>query len=426
MNKIHHQAPTTEEPHSAPAAGYRRPKITFRPIAALGWLFVTFVLATGPLQLAIPGQSGSAYFSAAGLGGLAVLGAVLAADLRRARSMAMAGQSVERIEVGLLRGRVVATGEVGTPQGLRRVSWAGPAVLVASALGLAAAGGLLLLASSLGFHLLGATALITAGGIAALGLSELLPAPGSPGSQLVFARAWRRSGRRDTGVVSAARAGVGSGWALIAAGVALILFLSLAGIWLILIGGMAIAGSRLTLAGAQTRQRLAGLRASDVMSAPPPEVSAFATAGQAFTDVALPSRADVLIVRDTDGSFGGIVAVAALAAVPGDDRETVRVRRLAIPAGAVAMVSPSDPVEQILDAIATRPGIGLAVVIADSAYSASKADNPDNPFAPDGAALPGHRVEIIGMVTPMDLTRTLSLLDAASPRPGRKQARKTL
>ncbi len=402
MNKIHHRVPTTEEPHSDRTADYRRPRITFRPIAALGWLFVTFVLATGPLQLAVPDQSGSAYFSAAGLGGLAVLGAVLAADLRRARSMALAGQTVERIEVGLLRGRVVASGEVETPQGLRRISWAGPAVLVASALGLAAAGGLLLLASSLGFHLLGATALITAAGVAALGLSELLPAPGSPGSQLVFARAWRRSGRRDTAVVSAARAGVGSGWALIAAGVALILFVSLAGIWLILIGGMAIAGSRLTLAGAQTRQRLAGLRATDLMSAPPPEVSSFATAGAAFTDVALPSRADVLIVREPDGSFGGLVAVQALAAVPGDDRESVRVRRLAIPPAAIARVSPSEPVEQVLDIIAAHPGIGIAVVIDDN------------------AGLEGHGVEVVGIITPVDLTRTLSLLNAANPQPRKR------
>ncbi len=89
----------------------------FRPIAALGWLFVTFVLATGPLQLAVPDQSGSAYFSAAALGGLAVLGAVLASDLRRARSMTLAGQEVERVEVGLLRGRVIATGEVAHPSG---------------------------------------------------------------------------------------------------------------------------------------------------------------------------------------------------------------------------------------------------------------------------------------------------------------------
>ena len=403
MYKLHHRAPTSEEPHSGSAAGgYRRPRITFRPIAALGWLFVTFVLATGPLQFAVPGQSGSAYFSAAGLGGLAVLGAVLAADLRRARSMTFAGQTVERVEVGLLRGRVVATGEVGTPQGLRRVSWAGPAALVASALGLAAVGGLFLLATSAGFHLLGASALITAAGIGALGIAELLPAPGSPGSQLVFAREWRRSGRRDTAVVKTARAGIGSGWALIAAGVALIVFVSLAGIWLLLIGGVAIAGSRLTLAGARTRQRLAGLRASDVMSTPPPEVSSFATAGAAFTDVALPSRADLLIVRDTDGSFAGVVPAQALAAVPGDDRESVRVRRLAIPAVAIATVRPSESVEQVLDMIAAHPGIGMAVVIDDD------------------EGLPGHGGAVVGLITPADLTRTLSLLDAANPQPRKR------
>jgi CBS domain-containing protein len=319
--------------------------------------------------------------------------------------MTLAGQEVERVEVGLLRGRVIATGEVRTPQGLRRISWAGPAALVASALVLAAIGGLFLLAGSKGFHLLGASALITGGGIAALGLSELLPAPGSPGSQLVFAREWRRSGRRDTAVVKAARAGVGSGWAMVVAGVALLLFVSLAGIWFILIGGMAIAGSRLTLAGAQTRQRLAGLRATDVMSPAPPEVSAFSSAGDAFIDVALPSRADVLIVRDTDGSFGGIVPTQVLAAVPGDDRETVRVRRLAIPPSAIATVSPAEPVEKVLDAIAAHPGIGLAVVIADD-------DGP--------GGLGGQRAEVVGIITPADLTRTVTLLEAASP-PARKR-----
>jgi CBS domain-containing protein len=401
MYQLRHRPPTSEEPHSPEAAEYRRPKITFRPIALLGWLFVTFILATGPLQAAVSGQSGSAYFSAAALGGLAVLGAVLAADLRRARSMSLAGQTVERVEVGLLRGRVVASGEVGTPQGLRRISWAGPAVLVASALALAGIGGLFLLASSNGFHLLGATALITAGGIAALGLAELLPAPGSPGSQLIFAREWRRSGRRDTAVLAAARAGVGSGWALVVAGIALTIFVSFAGIWVALIGGMAIAGSRLTLAGAQARQRLAGLRASDVMSAPPPEVSSFATAGAAFTEVALPSRADLLIVRDTDGTFGGIVAVQSLAAVPGDDRESVRVRRLAIPPSAVAVVSPAEPVEQVLDMIAARPGLGIAVVIDDD------------------PTLPGHQ-QIVGVVTPADLTRTITLLNAVNPPSGKR------
>ena len=193
---------------------------------------------------------------------------------------------------------------------------------------------------------------------------------------------------------------------MVAAGAALLLFVSLAGIWFILIGGMAIAGSRLTLAGAQTRQRLAGLRAADVMSPAPPEVSAFSSAGAAFIDVALPSRADVLVVRDTDGSFGGIVAAQALAAVPGDDRETVRVRRLAIPPSAVATVSPTDPVEQVLDAIARHPGIALAVVIDDAI---SLADDR----VVTGAA-------VVGIITPADLTRTVSLLEAANP-PARKR-----
>jgi len=414
MHKLHHTTPSREGTPAGrpPASGdhYRRPRIAFRPIAALGWLLVTFILATGPLQLAVPGQGGSAYFSAAGLGGLAVLGTLLAADLRRARAMAMAGVTVDRVEVGLLRGRLVSTGEVASPAGLRRVSWAGPRVLGAGAAALALAGGLMTLGGSAGLSLLAATALMTAAGIAALGLSELLPSPGSPGSQLVFARAWRRSGQRETALLAAARAGVLSGWFLLLLGVALVTFVSLAGIWLLLIGGMSIAGSRLTLAGARTRQRLAGLRAADVMSPPPPEVSSFATAAAAFTDIALPSRLPMLIVRDTDGSFGGLVPVRALAAVPGDDREQVRVRRLAIPPSAVATVTPAEPIERVLELMAGHPLGGMAVVLEEPG-----SDTPT----------PGIHPVVVGVVTPADLARTLDLMDAASPGGGKRSARGT-
>ena len=121
--------------------------------------------------------------------------------------------------------------------------------------------------------------------------------------------------------------------------------------------------------------------------------------------MALPSRADVLIVRDTDGSFGGIVPTQVLAAVPGDDRETVRVRRLAIPPSAIATVSPAEPVEKVLDAIAAHPGIGLAVVIADD-------DGP--------GGLGGQRAEVVGIITPADLTRTSRCSRRPSP-PARKR-----
>ncbi|HEX4015708.1 MAG TPA: hypothetical protein VHX15_03140, partial [Frankiaceae bacterium] len=73
--------------------------------------------------------------------------------------------------------------------------------------------------------------------------------------------------------------------------------------------------------------------------------------------------------------------------------------------------SPTDPVETVLDAIAAHPGIGLAVVIADD---------------PVHRVIPGHAVPIVGIVTPMDLTRTLSLLDAAGSQFRQPQTRKTL
>ena len=116
MQKIHHRPTGAEEPGSprmpgAPSAGnYRRPRITLRPSAVFGWLLVTFILASGPLQYAVADQSGSAYFSAGALGGLAVVGALLGAELRRARQLVRAGVTVDRVELGLLRARAIATG----------------------------------------------------------------------------------------------------------------------------------------------------------------------------------------------------------------------------------------------------------------------------------------------------------------------------
>jgi hypothetical protein len=403
------------------AVPYRRPALSFRPSAALGWLFIVIILATGPLHLAVPDQSGSAYFSAAGLGGFAVLGALAFAELRRARARAKSGLTTERIEIGFLRGRLIAKGEPSTPAGLRRISWAGPVALLLSALALGAVGGLMSLSTSAGLNLLRFTALFTALGIAALALAELLPAPGSPGSQLVFARAWRRTGERDTALLPTARAGVISGWLLLAAGAALVMFVSFAGLWLMFIGGMVIAGSRLTMAGAKTREELSGLRARDVMSPPPPEVSAFATAEAAFADVALPQRATVLVVRDTDGSFAGIVPVSRLAAVPGDDRADVRVRRLVVPPSEVATSTAGEPMERVLEALAARPLLGLVLVMGSDTdvIDTSVVNGVAEPLL--GGTPAAERV--VGIITPADITRTLELIQAARPgasRPGKR------
>jgi CBS domain-containing protein len=394
MNLQKHNTSQSSAPQHNPTRQLvqpKRPRVTFRPSAVFGWLFVTFILATGPLQYAVADQSGSAYFSAAALGGLAVMGALLLAEMRRARRMIVAGLTVDRVELGLLRARAITTGEAQTPGSLRRISWAGPLALGAAAIGLAALGGVLSLATSASLTLLSATALFSAIGVASLALADLIPAPGTPGSQLIFAREWRRSGQRDAALTATAKAGVVTGWLLVAAGFAVVALVSFAGLWLSFIGFATIAGSRLTLAGARTRQRLAGLVAADLMSATPPEVSSFATAGAAFTEIALPSRADVLIVREPDASFGGIVTARALAAVPADDRELTRIRRLAIAPSDLPTVTTEEPIETVLEQMAQHPLAGVTIVRSDDA--------------------PEH---IAGVITPADIARTLELLTAAS------------
>ena len=429
-----HGAPATDRACASAPGGadgspqhspYHRPPVRFRPSAALGWAFIAFILATGPLEFAVADQSGSAYFSAAGLGAIAVISAIALTELRRARSMARAGLSVERIEIGFLRGRIVTSDEPSTPRDLRRISWAGPLALAASAAGLAAVGVLMSLAASPGLSLLGAAAVFAAMGIAALAVAELLPAPGSPGSQLIFARAWRRTGERGAAVLPTAKAGLVTGYALIAGGLAVALLLSFAGIWVMFVGGMVIAGSKLTMAGARTREQLSGVRARDVMSPAAPEVSSFATAEVALTDVALPSRASVLTVRESDGSFGGIVNVHRLAAVPGDDRAEVRVRRLAIPPDQVATVTSDQPMETVLEALARHPLGGVALVTAAPGQETGGREHngPESGEqllnGPTFGAAPFGSPRFVGIITTADVTRTLELMNAS--RPGRRR-----
>jgi CBS domain-containing protein len=403
MNLQKHNTSRTSAPQKNPSRHIvhpKRPRVAFRPSAIFGWLFVTLILATGPLQYAVTDQTGSAYFSAAALGGLAVMGALLLAELRRARRMIVAGLTVDRVELGLLRARAITGGPsaeesasagVSTPANLRRISWAGPLALFAAALGLAALGGVLSLATSASLALLSATALFSAIAVASLAVADLIPTPGTPGSQLIFAREWRRSGQREAALTATAKAGVVTGWFLLAAGFTVVAFVSFAGLWLSFIGVTTIAGSRLRLAGARTRQRLAGLRAADVMSAAPPEVSSFTTAGSAFTEIALPTRAVVLVVREPDGSFGGIVTARALAAVPADDRELIRVRRLAIAPSDLPTVTTMEPIERVFELMAQHPLAGVAIVRSDDA--------------------PEH---IAGVITPADIAHTLELLTAAN------------
>jgi CBS domain-containing protein len=100
----------------------------------------------------------------------------------------------------------------------------------------------------------------------------------------------------------------------------------------------------------------------------------------------------VLLVREPDGSFGGIVTARALAAVPADDRELTRVRRLAVPPSELPTVTTAEPIETVLEQMAHHPLAGIAIVRTDGAEHL-----------------------IAGVITPADIAHTLELLSAANP-----------
>jgi hypothetical protein len=209
---------------------------------------------------------------------------------------------------------------------------------------------------------------VTAGWVAGLlglfTLAELLPRPGAPGGQLIAARAWRRTGDRSAAELATARAGVRAGWTVgIVAGLATVLLSPLA-IWLLPVAFITVLTSRAALAGATLRHQVSSVSVRDVMTPAPPSTLAWSTVDSALA--ALPTigpRPPALMVQDVDGVWAGVVPVPVLLAVPGDDRDTARVRQIMVARDQIATVPLTATVEEALDQLTARPMAGLVLVM---------------------------------------------------------------
>jgi hypothetical protein len=359
-----------------------RPPILLKPGAVVGWVILSLLFATGPLPIAVPDQPFMTSFSAGGLGALVVLAGMYLADLARSRALRAEGFPIERIELGAFGARVIGGGTPESPAGLRRFGRAGPLQLfaVAAVAGVAAALGLL--ASGSAAQLLTVSAAWAAGLLALFALADLLPRPGSSGGYLVQARHWRRSGSRTQGQLSAANAGVRSGWGVGLLAIAGSAFVSPVLIWLIPVAVIVVVTSRAAVRALRLRLQVGDVPVAQVMSAALPSILAWTPVSTALTNPAVvaaapaggmagftlfagrpnPGQGTSILVQDVDGDWSGVAAVAALNAVAGDDRDNVRVRAVAVPRALVATVSSTDTLGVALDRLAAAPAAGLVVV----------------------------------------------------------------
>ena len=348
------------------------------------WL-IAWGLATGGFPSAHPGYMDSAYWAAGIATALFFYLALLAHEVSHALSARRLGIAVDGITLWLFGGVTRMSGEARTPGDGFRVAVVGPAVSLT-------AGGLF---AGLAFLLdkAGAPGLLygTAAWLARMNLIlaafNLLPAAPLDGGRVLQSYLWWRRGDRLSAAVSAARAGRGMGYALIALG--LLQFSTntgLGGVWLLFLGWFLLVAARSEQLAAAARLHLEGVRVADVMTGDVVVAPGWVTVEAFLEDYGFRHPFSSFPVTRFDGSVGGLVTLNRLKELPPDQRRAVRVL---------------DVATGIQEVPTTRTDASLVDIVGEMSRSA------------DGRALVFDHGRLVGIISPRDVAYALST--AATP-----------
>jgi Zn-dependent protease/CBS domain-containing protein len=206
--------------------------------------------------------------------------------------------------------------------------------------------------------------------------------PGFPldGGRLLRSAVWKATGSLRRATRLASLAGQGVGWLLVAGGVAFLLAGNLAGgIWFAFIGWFLVQAARASYEELQVRHLLRGVEAQDVMAGNllriPPEHS-------------LQDAVDDYFMRYDHGAFPvdehgrtiGLLTLRGVRRVPSEQWAVRRVRDVMVPLGDQVVVAPDARMDQVMGKLEDAEA-GRVLVVEDG--------------------------EVVGIITPSDLTRWL-------------------
>jgi len=206
--------------------------------------------------------------------------------------------------------------------------------------------------------------------------------PGFPldGGRLLRSAIWKATGSFGQATRIASLAGQGVGWLLVAAGVAFLLGGNLAGgIWFAFIGWFLVQAARSSYEDLQLREMLRGVEAEDVMAGNllriPPELS-------------LQDAVDDYFMRYDHGAFPvdeqgqtiGLLTLRGVRRVPREQWPIRRVRDVMVPLGDQVVVAPDARMDGVLGKLQDGEAGRVLVV---------------------------QRGEVVGIITPSDLSRWL-------------------
>jgi Zn-dependent protease/predicted transcriptional regulator len=317
------------------------------PIGVHWSVFVIMLLLVQGLAMAIlpagaRGYPGMVYWGVAVLVAALFLAGLLAHELAHALVARRFGVRVRAITLWLLGGVSEMDGPAPHARGDLLIALAGPLTSLAGAgvFGVAA-----ILAAVGHAGSLAVTALVWLTVMnALLAVFNLLPGAPLDGGRVLAAVLWWIRGDRAAARRSAARAGMVLGTVMMALGfIEILLAANLGGLWFVALGWFLTAAARAEFADAALDGTLTGVHVGDVMSAPAVCGYASQTIADFLATVARVQPYRIFPVLDLDGRLVGLVSLTTLARVPADQRDTVRLARVAQPVAGQGPLSPSTP-----------------------------------------------------------------------------------
>jgi len=358
------------------------------------FVLVAWTLASSVLPAAAPGQPMLAYWLTGLVGAVIFFACLLVHEFAHAIAARRRGMRVGGITLWLFGGVSQLEGEPPSAGAEALIIGVGPlASLVMAGMAYAVAlAGAITGAPVLFTQLVGWLAFLNL----VLAVFNLVPAFPLDGGRLLGAFLWWRTGNRQRGVRDAVW--VGRIVALLMIGLGLVeLFVGsiVSGIWIAFIGWFLLSAAGAELTAMEVRAALKSIPVSAAMTSPVATVPEWIKVEDFLTSVAPHHRFTTYPLHALSGEVTGVVRLRDLLRASAADRATMTLRDLATPIAEMPRAHPDESLGQMIERIGGA--LDRRVLI----------------FA-DG--------KLVGIVSPSDIARILTLRQAFAPRPPRAVA----